>query len=142
MPIMKWGTPPGGTHNDRKAHVVGHGEGVALVHEAFGTRVAGDAQQDTGNPNHDKATKWSTAPYTGDRVPDVEERNEPPNIWGYRSPKREKRCMGNGDTCNAWATNKYDGQYCNAHGRQSQGLPAWPNNDKPVEHVSAEDLWT
>lgn len=131
MPIMKWGTPPGGNADDRKAHSAGHGDNVALVHAAFGTKVGGDNAQDTGNPDHGPAIRWSTAPYTGPPIENVEDRNEPANIWGYRSAKRARRCMGNDDTCKAWATVKYDGMYCNAHGRQEQGLPAWPPNERP-----------
>ena len=133
MPIMKWGTPPGGTADDRKAHVVGHGEGVALVHEVRGAKVEGSGHNDDTNPNHGLATKWSTAPYRG---PKIEEptAHEQPNPWGYRSSKRAKRCMGNNDTCMAWAVDKYDKEFCNAHGRQAAGLPAWPSNErKPAE---------
>ena len=82
------------------------------------------------NPNVELATKYSTAPYTGPSV-DTTVEHEPPNPWGYRSIKRERKCMGNGDTCGAWATNKYDGMYCNAHGRQAEGKPAWPSNERP-----------
>jgi hypothetical protein len=128
MAIMKWNTPPEGTHHDRQAHVVGHGDGVALAHAAFGEKVGGSGAQDLSNPNVELATKWSTAPYTGPEV--TEERAEQPNPWGYRSIKREKRCMGNNDTCKAYATNRYDGMYCNAHGRQAEGKPAWPSNEK------------
>jgi|SRR5215471_254041 len=136
MPIVKWGTPPSGNHNERKASVVGHGEGVSLLHAVSGERVGGGGEVDTTNPNFGRAI-LSTAPYKG---PEVGERpSEPPNPWGYRSPKRAKKCMGNGDTCMAWATKKYDGQYCNAHGRQADGLPAWPSNERPA--VEVDDLF-
>lgn len=131
MPIVKWGTPPAGTANDRHSHVVGHGEGVALVHSIRGEKVEGGGNNDDTNPNHGLATKWSTAPYRGPKVEEIEK--EPPNPWGYRSPKRAKRCMGNDDTCMAWAVDKYDKEFCNAHGRQAQGLPAWPPNERPAE---------
>jgi hypothetical protein len=128
MGIMKWGTPPSGDANDRKSHVVGHGDNVALVHAAFGDKVQGGAQINTLDENIQIATRWSTAPYKGPPV--VELDVERPNPWGYRSPKREKRCMGNDDTCMAWATARYDGQFCIPHGRQSEGLAAWPPNEK------------
>jgi hypothetical protein len=115
MAIMKWNTPPGGDQHDRQAHVVGHGDGVSLAHAAFGTKVEGGGAQGFDNPNVELATKWSTAPYKGPKVTD--ETTELPNVWGYRSPKRAKKCMANNDTCRAWAVNKYDGMYCNAHGR-------------------------
>jgi hypothetical protein len=133
MAIVKWGTPPKGTVNDRRSHVVGHGEGVALVHAAFGEKVGGGGAQDLTNPNIELATKYSTAPYRGPAVPDVEQRNDPPNPWGYRSSKRVNKCMANDDTCNAWAVDKYAKEYCNAHGRKAAGLPAWPSNEKPEE---------
>ena len=133
MPILKFNKPPGGDAEDRRAHVVGHGEGVALQHAAFGDLIEGAGHAETTNPDVQLATKWSTAPYTGPPVEDVEQRNEPPNPWGYRSPKRAKKCMGADDTCNAWAVDKYDKQYCNAHGRLSEGKPAWPSNEKPED---------
>lgn len=131
MAIMKWGTPPSGNHYDNKSHVVGHGEGVALAHAAFGEKVGGGGAQDLSNPNVELATKWSTAPYKGPAI--EEETHEQPNPWGYRSVKRAKRCMGNDDTCMAWAVDKYDKEFCNAHGRQAAGLPAWPPNEKKPE---------
>ena len=91
MAIMKWGTPPGGNQHDRQAHVVGHGDGVSLAHAAFGSKVEGGGAQSLG-PNIELATKYSTAPYRGpEQIAD--EQNEPPNPWGYRSSKREGRCM-------------------------------------------------
>lgn len=129
MPIMKWGTPPSGNHYDNKSHVVGHGEGVALAHAAFGEKVGGGGAQDLSNPNVELATKWSTAPYKGPAV--EEEAHEQPNPWGYRSPKREKRCMGNGDTCKAYATKGSGYEFCYPHWRQAQGKPAWSPNEKP-----------
>lgn len=129
MAIMKWGTPPGGNQNDRKAHVVGHGDGVALQHAVRGAKVEGGGNNDDTNPNHGSAVKWSTAPYTGPTVATIE--RETPNPWGYRSPKRAKRCMANDDTCMAWATAKSNYEYCNPHWRQSQGLTAWPSNEEP-----------
>jgi len=116
MAIMKWGTPPSGTHHDRQAHLVGHGDGVALAHAAFGEKVGGGGAQDLSNPNVELATKWSTAPYTGPGADTAEERPEQPNVWGYRSAKRANKCMANDDTCKAWAVDKYDKEYCNAHG--------------------------
>ena len=132
MAIMKWGTPPSGTHHDRRAHVVGHGDGVSLAHAAFGQQVGGSGAQDLSQPNIELATKYSTAPYTGPKVDDVEAQHEPPNPWGYRSIKRANKCMANDDTCNAWAVDKYDKEFCNAHGRKAAGLPAWPTNEKPT----------
>lgn len=131
MAVMKWGTPPGGTHHDRQAHVVGHGEGVGLVHAVRGERVGGAAAQDTGDPNHGSAVKWSTAPYRGPETGEVPE--EKPNAWGYRSPKRAKRCMANGDTCKGWATEASNYMYCHPHTRLAEGKPGWPTNEKPTE---------
>lgn len=128
---MKFNTPPSGTAEDRRSHVVGHGEGVALQHAAFGALVEGAGHAETTNPNVQLATKWSTAPYTGPPMEDVEERNEPPNPWGYRSPKREKKCMANDDTCAAWATKASEYQYCYPHYRLAQGQKAWASNEKP-----------
>jgi hypothetical protein len=62
MAIMKWGTPPSGNHYDNKSHVVGHGDGVALAHAAFGEKVGGGGAQDLSNPNVELATKYSTPP--------------------------------------------------------------------------------
>jgi len=129
MAIMKWGTPPSGDMHDRHSHVVGHGDGVALAHAAFGEHVGGSGAQDLSNPNVELATKYSTAPYKGPAVKDVEE-IEQPNPWGYRSPKRAKRCMANDDTCGAWATKASEYEFCYPHWRQSQGLKAWSPNEK------------
>jgi hypothetical protein len=118
MAIMKWGTPPSGTHHDRRASVVGHGDGVSVAHAAFGEQVGGSGAQDMSNPDVQLATKWSTAPYTGPPV-DGDETPEPSNPWGYRSAKRANKCMANDDTCKAYAVDKYDKEYCNAHGRQA-----------------------
>jgi hypothetical protein len=63
------------------------------------------------------ATKYSTAPYKGPATEGVEEEQaEQPNVWGYRSVKRANKCMANNDTCKAWAVDKYDKEFCNAHG--------------------------
>jgi hypothetical protein len=131
MPILKFNKSPSGDAEDRRAHVIGHGEGVSLQHSAFGDLVEGAGHAETTNPNVQLATKWSTAPYTGPPVEDVEERNEPPNPWGYRSPKRAKKCMANDDTCAAWATKASEYQYCYPHHRLNQGRPAWSPNEKP-----------
>lgn len=119
MAILKWNTPPSGDQGERKAHVVGHGEGVSLVHSAFGDKVEGAGQAVSTNPNIELATKWSTAPYRGPEVPQ-DKPSAPPNPFGYRDISRAKKCMGADDTCNAWAVNKYDGKYCNAHGRSGE----------------------
>ena len=116
MAIMKWNTPPSGDANDRRSHVVGHGDGVALQHAAFGEKVQGGTQINTGNPNYELATKWSTAPYRGPAVETAP--SAQPNPWGYRDKSRANKCMGNDDTCGAWAVDKYDKEYCNAHGNQ------------------------
>ena len=114
MAIMKWGTPPGGTQHDRQAHVVGHGDGVALAHAAFGSKVEGGGAQDL-RPGVELATKFSTAPYTG---PPVDETAATmPNPWGYRSPKRAKRCMANNDTCKGWATKASGYEFCAPHAK-------------------------
>jgi hypothetical protein len=113
--IVKWNTPPGGDQEDRRAHIVGHGDNVKLQHTAFGDKVQGGGQVNADNPNYELATKWSTAPYRGPEVVDKPQPFRSP--YGYRDPARAKKCMGSDDTCNAWAVNKYDGMYCNAHGR-------------------------
>ena len=114
MAVLKWNTPPTGTHEDRRSHIVGHGEGVALVHTAFGDHVEGQANVNTLGPNIELATKWSTAPYRGDQT-ETPTRSTPPNVWGYRSPDRAKRCMAHDDTCNAWATEASDRKWCIFH---------------------------
>jgi hypothetical protein len=129
MAVMKWGTPPSGNQDDNRAHVVGHGEGVALQHAAFGTKVEGGGQINTLGPNVELAYKYSGAPYTGPDV-DVAEQDERPNVWGYRSPKRAKKCMANGDTCKAWATKSSNYEYCHPHHRLAEGKPAWSPNEK------------
>ena len=48
--------------------------------------------------------------------------------------------MGNDDTCKAWATDKYDKQYCNAHGRLSEGKPAWPRTRSPRMTVDVQSI--
>jgi hypothetical protein len=132
MAVMKWGTPPSGNSYDRQAHVVGHGEGVSLVHAVRGEKVGGGGNQDTSDPNHGPATKWSTAPYRGPAIEDTTP--EQPNPWGYRSPKREKRCMANNDTCKAFATKASGYEFCYPHSRQAQGKLAWsPNEPKPKD---------
>jgi hypothetical protein len=115
MAIMKWGTPPGGNQHDRQAHVVGHGDGVALAHAAFGSKVEGGGAQDL-RPGVELATKFSTAPYTGPPV-DEEAAATMPNPWGYRSPKRAKRCMANNDTCKGWATKASGYEFCAPHAK-------------------------
>jgi len=136
MAIVKWGTPPSGDHHERKAHVVGHGEGVSLAHAAFGDRVDGGGQMDSTNPNHGPATKWSTAPYTGPAP--TTETSDPRNVWNYRSPKRAKRCMANNDTCKAWATKASDYLYCHPHSRLAEGKPGFPSNEVPVNDDVAD----
>jgi hypothetical protein len=121
--IMKFSTPPGGDQEDRRAHVVGHGDGVALAHAAFGDKVQGGAQINAINPNYELATKWSTAPYTGPDAPPDEPKQVIPNQWGYRDPSRAKKCMGNDDTCNSWA--QKGSAYCVGHNRQ-RGLASNP----------------
>ena len=116
MAIMTWNTPPSGDQHDRTAHVVGHGDNVALAHAVSGTLVEGGGQVNTLGPNIELATKWSTAPYRGDQ-PATDKPLPPPNAYGYRDASRQRKCMGSDDTCNAWATAKYGGQYCNAHGQ-------------------------
>jgi len=133
MAIMKWNTPPSGTHHDRRAHVVGHGDGVSLAHAAFGSNVEGSMGQTLTNPNHELATKYSTAPYRGPDTIAVAE-TEPPNVWGYRSPKRMNKCMGNNDTCKAWAVDKYDKEFCNAHGN-AEVKKAETELQAQVEHL-------
>lgn len=117
MAVMKWGTPPKGDAHDRHAHIVGHGEGVSLQHAAFGAHVEGGAQQVTDlNPNYDRATKWSTAPYRGDE--EVKETPKPPpNPFGYRDASRQNKCMANDDTCNGWATVASEKKWCVAHAK-------------------------
>jgi len=95
--------------------------GVVLVHQAWG-----DPYHNTGTVNNpgnkegiQRAGLFSTAPYRG---PD-----DPSRDPTARAPGREKRCKANDDTCKAWATNKYDGNYCNPHGRKMAGEAPWPN---------------
>ena len=136
MPIMKWNTPPEGTHEDRRAHVVGHGDGVALQHAVSGEKVGGGTQINTTNPNYELATKWSTAPYTGPSA-EVVEKQVQPNPWGYRDISRAKKCMGNDDTCNSWAMK--DSMYCVGHNRQrglvsNPGAEAARHADRPPKN--------
>ena len=136
MAIMKWNTPPGGDQDDRRAHVVGHGEGVALVHAVSGDKVQGGSQINALNPNYELATKWSTAPYTGPDAPAYEKKILP-NQWGYRDPSRAKKCMGNDDTCNSWATK--GSQWCVGHKRQmglapSPGVEAARHAERPPKN--------
>jgi len=112
--ILKWNTPPSGNQEDRRAHVVGHGEGIALVHTLGGERVQGGAMVNAINENFDVATKWSTAPYKGETR---QVKPLPPSPYGYRDASRVNKCMANEDTCNAFAVDKYERRYCNAHGR-------------------------
>jgi hypothetical protein len=116
MAIMKWGTPPKGTAEDRRSHVVGHGENVALVHEAFGSKVQGGAQMNTINPNFDRATRWSTAPYTGDEEVEFGLKASP-NPHGYRDASRVGKCTANGDTCNGSATHQSGLKWCAGHAK-------------------------
>lgn len=118
MPVMKWGTPPSGDADDRRAHIVGHGEGVSLQHSAFGSKVEGNAAQVTDlNPNYDRATKWSTAPYTGDEEVKDDPKPPPPNPFGYRDSSRQNMCMANDDTCKAWATIASGRKWCVNHSK-------------------------
>ena len=137
MAIMKWNTPPSGDAGDRKAHVIGHGEGVSLVHAVSGEKVQGGTQINTGNPNFELATKWSTAPYRGPDAPPDEPKAAIPNPWGYRDAGRAKKCMGNDDTCNSWAMK--DSQYCVGHNRQrglvsNPGVEAARQADRPPKN--------
>jgi hypothetical protein len=132
MAIMKWNTPPQGEAKDHLAHLYGHGEGVALAHTIYGSKVEGGAAVNTLGPNIEVATRWSTAPYTGPPVGEVEE-NERPNEWGYRSIKRKGKCMANDDTCKAWATKASDYEFCHPHHRLALGKPAWSPNEKEPE---------
>jgi hypothetical protein len=117
MAIMKWGTPPKGTTEDRRAHVVGHGENVSLQHEAFGSHVAGSGGQITDlNENHALATRWSTAPYRGDEEVEFGLK-APPNPHGYRDASRVGKCMANNDTCNGNATHASGSKWCWPHSR-------------------------
>jgi hypothetical protein len=116
MAIMKWGTPPSGDANERRAHVVGHGENVALQHEAFGSKVQGGSQVNAINENYDIATRWSTAPYRGDEEIEFGHKVSP-NPHGYRDASRMGKCTANGDTCNANATHKSDLQWCYGHAK-------------------------
>ena len=133
---MKFNTPPEARIPPRASHV-GHGEGVALVHEAFGSKLQGGQQVNSLDPNYDSAIRWSTAPYTGPNAEEAEaERYVSPH--GYRSSKRQGFCFGNDDTCKARATARWD-PYCNAHGRMSAGLSAFDTSldqmpdEKPEE---------
>jgi|SRR5262252_4488910 len=116
MAIMKWGTPPKGSAEDRRAHVVGHGENVKLAHAAFGSKVVGNAGQISDiNENYGQATRWlSTAPYRGD---DNIKPTPPttPNIHGYRDASRAGKCMANNDTCNGNATVASERKWCAGH---------------------------
>jgi len=131
MPIMKFNTPPQARVSER-AQQTSHGDSRSLQHAVSGTHVEGGGQTNTLGPNVELATKWSTAPYTGPPVDEVID-DERPNSWGYRSPKRAKRCMANDDTCKAWATKSSDYMYCHPHHRLAQGKPAWSANEKPED---------
>ena len=138
MAIMKWGTPPSGDADDRRAHIVGHGDGVSLQHAAFGAKVEGGGQAVSTDPNVSLATRWSTAPYTGPQLEAVDQ-SEPPNPWGYRSPKRAKKCMANGDTCGAWATRASNYEFCYPHSRMAEGKVAWTPNEKTEDDGGRPD---
>lgn len=113
MPIMKWGTPPSGTHDDRRAHVVGHGDNVSLQHAAFGDHVEGAAAQITDiNKDYGRAIKWSTAPYKGDDEP-----RPGPKTTPYRDSRRMGKCMANDDTCNGNATHASGLKWCAGHAK-------------------------
>jgi hypothetical protein len=131
MPILKWNTAPAGTQEDRRAHVVGHGDGVSLVHAVSGEKVQGQGQINTLGPNIELATKWSTAPYRGSQSPDTPAPSPPTNVWGYRAPERENHCMAHNDTCNGWATKSSDRQWCIFHTPKKSSAdadPIEPNN--------------
>jgi hypothetical protein len=114
MPIMKWNTPPTGDMHDRHAHVVGHGDNVALAHAVSGSLVEGGGQTNTLGPNIELATKWSTAPYRGDQ-PVTDTPAPPPNAYGYRDASRVGKCTANDDTCNGNATIASDRLLCAGH---------------------------
>lgn len=116
MAVMKWGTPPKGDAEDRRAHIVGHGEGVSLQHSTFGDLVQGGAQVSSLNENYDIATRWSTAPYVGEEEVDFGLRI-PPNPFGYRDSSRQGKCMANDDTCNGSATRGSDYKWCYPHSK-------------------------
>lgn len=116
MAIMKWGTPPSGTHDDRRAHLVGHGDNVSLQHAAFGDHVEGAASQITDiNKDYGRAIKWSTAPYRGNAEVEGGLKTTP-----YRDSKRQGKCMANDDTCNGWATIGSDKKWCAPHAKQME----------------------
>jgi hypothetical protein len=112
--ILKWNTPPSGDQEDRRAHIIGHGEGVSLQHAAFGDKVQGGAQINTLNPNVELAGRWlSTAPYRGDET--NEPAPPPSNPYGYRDKTRLNMCMAKDDTCGAFATEASGRQWCIFH---------------------------
>ena len=115
MAIMKFNTPPQARVPER-AQQTSHGENRALQSAAFGEHVQGGANVNTLGPNIELATKWSTAPYTGDVEASV--KAPEPNVWGYRDASRQGRCMANDDTCNGYATKKSGLQWCGLHAIQ------------------------
>ena len=108
MAIMKFNEPPEARLPTRK-HAIGHGDGVALQHEAFGSKLQGGAQVNTLNENYGLATRWSTAPYRG---PD---QRPPTNPFGYRDASRQGMCTAKDDTCGARATAASDKKWCIFH---------------------------
>jgi hypothetical protein len=114
MAVMKWNTPPKGNAEDRRAHVVGHGDGVALQHAVSGEKVQGGAQISSLNPNYALASRWlSTAPYRGDE----ESAPKTPNPYGYRDSSRQGKCTANSDTCNGNATHASGLKWCAGHAK-------------------------
>ena len=92
-----------------------HGEHIQVVGQAWGDPVAGKQRVQAvsaAGGTIAPAGLFSTAPYTG------------PTVVEQRPKARQGKCLGNGDSCRAWATEKYPG-YCNAHGRVKEGLSSW-----------------
>ena len=120
MAVMKWGTPPKGNAEDRRAHIVGHGEGVALQHAVSGDKVQGGAQISSLNPNYALANRWlSTAPYRGDEEVEFGLK-APTNPHGYRDASRQNKCMALDDTCGSYATVASERKWCVKHVKQME----------------------
>lgn len=112
---------------------VGYGENVGLQYAVQGEPVSaiGRAESAQGNTgaNVQPAGLFSTAPYVppgAPKPPDsvslakmeiVEDEEIPPD-------PRFGKCIGNDDTCNAWATKKW-APFCNAHGQSEAKRSTW-----------------
>jgi hypothetical protein len=133
---MKWNHPPEPVE-DAKRRVVpalGHGKTIVVQAQAFGDPVFGQLAVESIGDHIQPASMYSTAPYQPDGVHSMDGQ---PAGDKPRTTKRQKRCKANNDTCMAWATKRYPG-LCAAHGRLSEGAPAWPNNAEVSSSTSTD----